>query len=340
MKQQQEEERLAREVKKKAEEEAVKLEKEKKLALERQKREQERLQKEEEKKQREEERLKKEEEKKRRIKEEKERAAERERTRKEKEEKDRLEKEKIQKAKAEKELKEAKAEKELKEANERLKREAKVKIPSPVISHKTATSSPGIPTPVAETIDDSESRQQVLIEALVGPRPNFIEPLVSTPVNNTTSLMRPPPQLQQQASFMPSHLDILQNGPTSSLLSNSFPLDHTSSSSLSDPTNSPSIMGIFNNRVGSPLESSTSTRQGRSITPIAPIGQPLNGRRVSSVPPAAVGSTLHDMQTPSMDPFSSSLKRQSVPSPFDTSSKYLEHTTTLFHTLFFSTSIL
>lgn len=303
MKQQQEQERLAREAKKKAEEEAVKREKEKKLASERQKREQERLQKEEEKKHREEERLKKEEEKKRRLKEEKERAAEKEKKRKEKEEKDRLEKEKIQKAK------------DLKEAQERAKREEKkLKTPSPpppapvtaATSQKIITSPPGIPTP--ETIDEPENRQQVLIEALVGPRANFIEP---TPMK---SPMRPPPQLHQPP-FMPSHLDILQNGPPSSLLSNAFPLDHTSSS-LPDP----SMMSIFNHRVGSPLESSASTRQTRSVAPIAPIGQPLNGRRVSSVPPTAAtatttSGTLHDLQTPSMDPF---LKRASVPSPFDT----------------------
>lgn len=288
MKQQQEAERLAREAKKKAEEEAIKREREKKLALERQKREQERLQKEEEKKHREEERLKKEEEKKRRIKEEKERAAEKEKKRKEKEEKERLEKEKI--------------EKELKEQNERLKREAKAKIPSPSIPTKTTTSPPpGIPAPVIENFDDSENRQQALIDALVGPRP-----LISA-TNNPSIPIRPPPLLQQQqTSFMPSHLDILQNGPPSSLLSNT-------SSSLSDTTNSSSIMGIFNNRVGSPLESNNSTRQGRSITPIAPIGQPLNGRRVSSVVP----TTHHDMQTPLSDQFPSSLKRSSVASPFD-----------------------
>ncbi|GAA5796145.1 hypothetical protein HPULCUR_001514 [Helicostylum pulchrum] len=275
MKQQQEAERLAREAKKKAEEEALKREKEKKLALERQKREQERLQKEEEKKHREEERLKKEEEKKRRIKEEKERATEKEKKRKEKEEKERLEKEKL--------------DKELKEKSEQSKLEAKEKIPSPIIPSKTTTSPPpGIPLP--ENIDDSENRQQVLINALVGPRP-----LIPT---NTTTPIRP--QLQQP-SFMPSHLDILQNGPTSSLMSNT----------CSDTTNSSSIMGIFNNRVGSPLESNNPSRQGRSITPIAPIGQPLNGRRVSSVP-------LHDMQTPSVDSFPSSIKRSSAASPFDT----------------------
>ncbi|CAO3622688.1 unnamed protein product [Mucor hiemalis] len=334
MKQQQEEERLAREAKKKAEEEAAKREKEKKLETERQKREQERLRKEEEKRHKEEERLKKEEEKKRRIKEEKERLAEKERKRKEKEERERSEKEKVQKAKVEKELK---AEK------EKAKREAKAAAAAlaaasaasaaaaaavSVKTEKTPSPPPGIThsssAPISKLSDidaattaataaavavteDSDSRQQVLIEALVGSRPSE-----STPLNNSTTPLRPPPQLQQQP-FMPSHLDILQGGgAASSLLSNPFPLDHMSPPNLSDSLHSPSMMGIFNNRVGSPLEQSTSSRQGRSITPIAPIGQPLNGRRVSTAPSAAVGSPLHDIQ-----PTTSDSKRASIASPFD-----------------------
>ncbi len=333
MKQQQEEERLAREAKKKAEEEAAKREKEKRLETERQKREQERIKKEEERRHREEERLKKEEEKKRRIKEERERLAEKERKRKEREEKERKEKEEKERLEKEK-VQKAKAERELKAEKERLRREAKAAAKAEKVQSVDNTP-PGISQPIAisnktssdidtaattaataaavAVTDDSESRQQVLIEALVGSRPNNAEPIVPAPITNTASTLRPPPQLQQQTSFMPSHLDILQGGgpPTSSLLSNTFPLDHMSPPNLSDP----SMMSIFNNRVGSPLEQSTSTRQGRSITPIAPIGQPLNGRRVSSVPSAAVGSPLHDLQSPTSD-----TKRPSITSPFDNES--------------------
>lgn len=355
MKQQQEAERLAREAKKKVEEEAAKREKQEKLEAERQKREQERLRKEEEKRHREEERLRKEEEKKRRVKEEKERAAEKERKRKEKEEKERIAKEKLQKAKLEEEEKErlerekaqkAKAEKEEKnrlekekahklkaetDEKERLKQEAAVKKAmanaivdqkSPIAATikpvkqaevpvrklaKTPSPPPGITPSIATPIDDSSDRQQVLIDALVGSgRSNFIE---SSATVNTTPI-RPPPHLQHP-SFMPSHLDILQGSPSSSSLLNASPIDHPSPSTLSD--NSPSLMGMFNNRVTSPLEPSSSSR--RSNTPIAPIGQPINGRRVSSVPLG--NSLLHDTPSDPIIAASNAVKRPSVASPFD-----------------------
>jgi hypothetical protein len=345
MKQQQEAERLAREAKKKAEEEAAKREKQKKLELEKQKREQERLRKEEEKRHREEERLKKEEEKKRRAKEEKERAAERERKRKEKEEQERLAKEKAQKAKAEKERLEQKAKEEkqrleqktreekerlekAKEEKNRIEREkvkaekekaaAKAKPTSPVTPNKpaeptivkTPSPPPGINTPAN---DSNGNRQQVLIEALVGSstaapisRPSFID--------QTTAPIRPPPHLHPSGPFMPSHLDILQ-GNSPAVLSNPSPLNNHSPPSLSD--NSPSMMGLFHNRVTSPLEPSTSSR--RSITPIAPIGQPLTGRRQSTVPLGT--SPVSSSTTDPIIMASQAVKRPSVASPFDSSTE-------------------
>lgn len=337
MKQQQEAERLAREEKKKAEEEAAKREKQKKLELEKQKREQERLRKEEEKRHREEERLKKEEEKRRRAKEEKERTAEREKKRKEKEEKERHEKEKAQKAQAEKERLEKKA----KEEKERLERKAKeekeriekarsekenaaadaktkAKTASPIISTKQeepiASKIPSPPPGINALANDAnENRQQVLIEALVGSstvapvaRPNFME--------QTAAPMRPPRHLHPQAPFMASHLDILQ-GNSPSILSNPSSINNHSPPNLSD--NSPSMMGLFHNRVTSPQEPSTSSR--RSIAPIAPIGQPLSGRRQSSVPLGT--SPVSSSTTDPIIMASQAVKRPSMTSPFDSTTE-------------------
>lgn len=306
-------------------------------------REEERLRKEEEKKRRvkEEKERAAEKERKRKEKEEKERI-EKEKLQKakfEKEEKERLEREKTQKAKAEKEEKD-RSEKEKaqklkaeKDEKERLKQEAATKkatanaivdqklpitaAPSKPVkqaevpvtkSTKTPSPPPGITAPATTSIDDSSDRQQVLIDALVGSgRPNFIESN-ATPINTTP--IRPPPHLQHP-SFMPSHLDILQGSSSSSSLLNASPIDHPSPSTLSD--NSPSMMGMFNNRVTSPLEPSSSSR--RSITPIAPIGQPINGRRVSSVPLG--NSSLHDTPSDPIIAASNAVKRPSVASPFD-----------------------
>lgn len=257
----------------------------------------------------------------------------------EKEERDRLEQEKAQKAKAEK------------EERDRLKREAdaataaaatKAKVKANTAEHKSSRNAspskapakqadtpvaksaktpsppPGITAPTAPTsLDDfSSDRQQVLIDALVGSgRPNFNDPnaLVSSPSHPhsvNAAPIRPPSHLQPPP-FMPSHLDILQGSSQSSSLLNASPIDHTSPSSLSD--NSPSMLGMFNNRVTSPLEPSSSSR--RSITPIAPIGQPINGRRVSSVP--APSNPLHDTSSDPIIAASNVVKRPSVASPFD-----------------------
>ncbi|KAK4510274.1 uncharacterized protein ATC70_004704 [Mucor velutinosus] len=263
-----------------------------------------------------------------------------------KEERDRLEREKAQKSKAEKEERErlkreadaaasaaadalAKAKAKAKAAANTMEQTSpRHASPSKAVkqtdtsvanSANTPSPPPGITAPAAPTSSDfSPDRQQVLIDALVGSgRPNFNDPnaLVSPPSHPhpvSAVPIRPPPHLQPPP-FMPSHLDILQGTSSSSSLLNASPIDnHTSPSPLSD--NSPSMLGIFNNRVTSPLEPSASSR--RSITPIAPIGQPINGRRVSSVP---LGSNpLHD--STSSDPVmtaSNAVKRPSVASPFD-----------------------
>jgi hypothetical protein len=113
---------------------------------------------------------------------------------------------------------------------------------------------------------------------------------------------------------MPSHLDILQ-GNSPSLLSNPPPLNNHSPPNLSD--NSPSMMGLFHNRVTLPLEPSTSSR--RSITPIAPIGQPLTGRRQSSVPLGT--SPVSSSTTDPIIMASQAVKRPSMASPFDSTTE-------------------
>lgn len=264
-----------------------------------------------------------------------------------KEERDRLEREKAKKIKAEKEerdrlRKEADAAAAAAaDALARAKAKAKAKVntveqisprhasPSKAAKQaetpvakpaKTPSPPPGITAPAAPAApaspeDVSPVKQQALIDALVGsgrpntsdPNPLVPPPSYPHPVN--AAPIRPPPP-----PFMPSHLDILQGTSSSSSLLNASPIDHhTSPSSLSD-NSSPSMLGIFNNRVSFPLEPSASSR--RSITPIAPIGQPISGRRVSSVP---LGSNpLHDSM--SSDPImaaSNAVKRPSVASPFD-----------------------
>ncbi|RCH86403.1 hypothetical protein CU097_000396 [Rhizopus azygosporus] len=285
---------------------------------ERQRREKERLRKEEEKRQREEERQKKEEEKKRRLKEEKEREKKRrekeekerkekeERERKEKEEKERKEKEererkekeeKERKAKEEKERKEKeeherkeKEQQEQRKANKEKERKEKLRLENEKVDEQekpkeeamvvtpTATTAPKQPIIEKQPVlpqyshippDDFENRQQVLIEALVG----------------STSR---PSNFQQPFMPLSRHL----GGTPASFLSTS--LDHTSP--LSDANSS--VLGLFNNRSTAPpstslLTETPSTR--RSLTSIAPIGQPIhNGRRSSVQPVGTIGSLPDD----------------------------------------------
>ncbi|KAI8973657.1 hypothetical protein BDF20DRAFT_664632 [Mycotypha africana] len=159
-----------------------------------------------------------------------------------------------------------------------------------------------------------ENRQQVLIEALVGPsvRSSHAEPL------NASSIL--PPNHFQPPPFMPSHLDVLQGSTSPSILSNSTP------STIND--NSPMISLFNNNRVSTPLEPENATTTRRSITSIAPIGQPLTGRRISAAhlsnnhnADALSSSALHFEPAMTTDPLiaaSHAIKRPSVASPFDT----------------------
>ncbi|KAG1455946.1 hypothetical protein G6F46_005252 [Rhizopus delemar] len=291
LKKQQEEERLAREAKRKAEEEALRKQKEKKLEEERQRREQERLKKEEEKRQREEERQRKEEERKRKLKEEKEREKKRkekeEKERKEREERERKEKEE-ERTKREHEEKEEEEKKKKLEEEERLKQEASKSNAVPMQDNSSSSA-------------DFESRQQALIEALVGSssrQPNFIEPTnIQPPLTplqppHSASLSLPPQpsplsHLQQQQPFMPISRHL--GGVPAPFVSSS--LEHPS------PLSDPNVMGLFHSRsttMNSPLLSETpSTR--RSITPIAPIGQRLHpGHRALSVQPTGPIGSLQD----------------------------------------------
>lgn len=254
LKQQQEAERLAREAKKKAEEEAAKREKEKKLELERQKREQERLRREEEKRQKEEERLKREEEKKRRAKEEK---AEKERKRKENEEKQRIEQEKARAIKEEKE----RIEKErLRLEKERLEKERleKERLEKERLEKERLEK---------ERLEQQRIEQQrIEKERLEKERSlEHQHPLV----NNTT----PPPGITAPVANSPeARQQVLIDALVGSNRPIGPPPPHLPS--FMSPPNDP-MMGIFR-----PLEPSTSTR--RSITSIAPIGQPVTGRRPST----------------------------------------------------------
>ncbi|CEG64858.1 Putative Stress response protein NST1 [Rhizopus microsporus] len=326
-----EEEALRKQKEKKMEEERQRREKERlRKEEEKRQREEERQKKEEEKKRK----LKeeKEREKKRREKEEKERKEKEERERKEKEEKERKakeekeRKEKEEHERKEKEQQERKANKE-KERKEKLRLEKekadeqeKPKEEAMVVT-PTATTAPKQPIIEKQPVlpqyshippDDFENRQQVLIEALVGStsRPsNFVEPnniqhsLAQLQLSQPSPLplshphhlhhhqQQPPlPHIQQQQPFMPLSRHL--GGTPASFLSTS--LDHTSP--LSDANSS--VLGLFNNRSTAPpstslLTETPSTR--RSLTSIAPIGQPIhNGRRSSVQPVGTIGSLPDD----------------------------------------------
>ncbi|KAG0999644.1 hypothetical protein G6F28_000829 [Rhizopus arrhizus] len=277
LKKQKEEQRLALEAKKKAEEEVTRKQKERKLEEERQKREKERLKKEEEHHRNEEER-------KRKVKEER----ERERKRKEKEGKECKERE--DKERKDKEERERKA-KEQKEKKEKFEEKESLKSVETIIS--VAKEVPKVNTknevsaPVSNnTSADFESRQQTLIEALVGSSSrlsSFVEPASNQP------FLAQLPHLKSQQPFMPipHHLE----GTFTSFFSTL--VDHPSP--LSD--SNPSVLGLLNSRSTSPsalfLSESPSTR--RPITPIAPIGQPVhNGHQTSSMKTSRTIGSLPD----------------------------------------------
>ncbi|RCI06109.1 Stress response protein nst1 [Rhizopus stolonifer] len=305
LKKQQEEEKLAIEAKKKAEEEALRKQKEKKLEQERQKRENERIKKEEERRLREEDRQKKEEERKRKAKEDKEREKKlREKKEKERKEKaEKAEKERKEKAeKAEKERKE-KAEKEENEHKLMLEKERKIKEEQERQAKKEqdeehlkqrAQTTNILEKPPA--LDDFESRQQVLIEALVGSssrQPNFSEQAHAQPhlpqLQPPSLPHQPLSHLHQPPPFMPISRHL--GGAPAPFASNS--LEHTSP--LSDQNSN--TLGLFNSRSATTNASLLSETPSikRSITPIAPIGQPLHtGRRPSSAQPSGTIGSLPD----------------------------------------------
>lgn len=217
---------------------------------------------------------------------------EREKKRKEKEEKERKERERKEKeeerAKREHEEKEEEEKKKKLEEEERLKQEASKSNAVPMQDNSSSSA-------------DFESRQQVLIEALVGSssrQPNFIEPTnIQPPLTplqppHSASLSLPPQpsplsHLQQQQPFMPISRHL--GGVPAPFVSSS--LEHPS------PLSDPNVMGLFHSRsttMNSPLLSETpSTR--RSITPIAPIGQRLHpGHRALSVQPTGPIGSLQD----------------------------------------------
>jgi hypothetical protein len=125
------------------------------------------------------------------------------------------------------------------------------------------------PEQVPPMLQPPEQRQQVLMDALVG-RP-------------TSGYTLPPPAASN--AFLSPHIDMPQ-GP-----------------SLLSPVGEPPMMGIFPQ-----TDPSMIPRQHRASAPIAPIGQPVGSRRVSSVA-GPIGSPIspHDM----MDPFTP-IKRAST----------------------------
>lgn len=319
MKKQKEEERLALEAKRKAEEEAAKAERERKLEEERQKREQERLRKEEERRQREEERIRKEEDKRRRLKEERERAAEKEKRRKEKEEKEQRERE--ERERIEREKKEALAakrkaeedERRAKEQQEELIRQEKTKAdvkadtaksssPLPAATTTTATTT----TPMRPVIDEA-ARQKTLMDALVGaPASSSSSSSSPQPLLNRTSLLsagianvphtmpgdikplgmdmpQPPHPLFPPHPFaardIPPPIGPVRQGEPA-----------TSPTRGYAPLGDRGMLPIGHGRLSSSFDA------GRTVAPrpgpqIAPIGQPVNGRRPSTTA-GPVGSPM------------------------------------------------
>ncbi|KAI8997211.1 salt tolerance down-regulator-domain-containing protein [Pilobolus umbonatus] len=149
---------------------------------------------------------------------------------------------------------------------------------------------------IPETIEHPEKRQQVLMDALVG---NSRLPFA----NGIPSSIRPPPHPTHSPHHV-LHLD-MPKGVHHPLLPTA--VDHPP---LADPSSS--IIGIFN-RIHP--ESNLSPR--RTMAPISPIGQPVNGRRASAIPTSTLGSApvrSPSNQEATVDPYSHS-KRPSTVDP-------------------------
>lgn len=214
LKQQKEEERLAKEAQRKAEEEAQRLERERKDEIERQKRETERQRKEEERQRKEEERQRKEEDKRRRQREEK------ERRRKEKEEQQRQKQEQQRKEEAERQqqqLLEKQRREEMELERQRLVLEAATlkkdtttdatlqpaSLPAlDELSARTTVTS----APVTDNSVPDETRQRVLMNALLGSSSPLVNPHQDDAVRDEQR------RSAHAMSFAPSHLNAIQAG--------------------------------------------------------------------------------------------------------------------------------
>ncbi|KAG0182864.1 Stress response protein nst1 [Apophysomyces sp. BC1021] len=363
IKQEKEKERLAKEAQRQAEEAAARTERERKLEEERQKREQERLKKEEERRQKEEQRLRKEEEKRKRLKEERERNAEKERKRKEKEqqerrereEKERQQREEQERKKQEEKMKVEKQNAVRRQQEERQKLEGLSKPALPTAAAATtetvnvvdsvpdASSSVGTIAGTHSPPSD-EMRQRMLMDALIGSSrsPNtgmFGEGrIVSTDMHTLRSAgtaARPAHVLLPPNGF--PNLDILHGMPATPLMSPGNDLGNIrpdrENMNPASPSNNVSLgvgMGVLPigcNLASSVLETNSSAKMiTRPPVHIAPIGQPVNGRRASSVTGpigSPVGSGTHraSMENAAIaaaeDIRPSAIKRPSAPGESD-----------------------
>ena len=297
---------MALEAKRKAEEEAAKAERERKLEEERQRREQERLRKEEERRQREEERIRKEEDKRRRLKEERERAAEKEKKRKEKEEKEQRERE--ERERIEREKKEALAAKEKAEQDERRAKEQQEELArqekAKVDMGKSSSPLPTTTTPMRPVIDEA-ARQKTLMDALVGAPASSSSSSSPQPLLNRTSLLsagianiphsmpgdikplgmdmpQPPHPLFPPHPFaardIPPPIGPVRQGEPA-----------TSPTRGYAPLGDRGMLPIGHGRLSSSFDAGrTVARPGAQI---APIGQPVNGRRPATTA-GPVGSPM------------------------------------------------
>ncbi|KAI8380895.1 uncharacterized protein BYT42DRAFT_285279 [Radiomyces spectabilis] len=144
---------------------------------------------------------------------------------------------------------------------------------------------------------DQESRQKMLMDALVGSS----RPTASPSLFQEPSLMDPPdiPSLRthrpSQPLLSPNHprssLDLLQAMPPPPLLNGPLDLAMSVHDTPSSPTGgvalAPPSLGIgmlpMYNRASNPVENSGLSRSiGRPANHLAPIGQPVNGRRAST----------------------------------------------------------
>jgi hypothetical protein len=337
LKQQKEEERLAKEAQRKAEEEAQRLERERKDEIERQKRETERQRKEEERQRKDEERLRKEEDKRRRQREEK------ERRRKEKEEQQRQKQEQQRKEEAERQQQQL-LEKQRREEIE-LERQ-RLALEAATLSKETTTEAASqldssapldeppsrtTVTPVTDSGVPDETRQRVLMNALLGSSSSLVSP-------HQDGAARDEQRRSTHAmSFAPSHLNTLQAGlPTSvppgkyidrgrrksslinvestSVVGAGLPL--LSMSPVMPSLTNQHIPGNVGTSMFSPLDN-LSGHLNKTPRPIVPsvgaIGQPVHSERRSFSSTSLAEAIGHHPEDQSTATSPSLLKRRSTP---------------------------